>query len=86
MNKLDLIQPEYLSGAQRELCDTIGIEAYRKLVSVFGGERLAVAKLTSLFPQSVRVKIISENLDNPDVLNCIDATEKEIERIRLGLR
>lgn len=86
MNKIDLIELRHLSGNQREIADVIGIEAYRKLVRYFGGERIAVAKPSSLITATVRKDIILEHISESEVMRCMDVSSKEIDRIKNGLK
>ncbi len=44
MNIEMLTSPEQLSGDQRELAESIGIGAYRKLVEDYGGSHVYVCK------------------------------------------
>lgn len=41
---LDKLNLEHLQGTQRDIADVIGIEAYRKLVAVYGGCSIYVGK------------------------------------------
>ncbi|MBQ8515620.1 MAG: hypothetical protein IJ496_09510 [Ruminococcus sp.] len=45
---LDRLTMEQLQGNQKELAETIGIEAYRKLVARYGGGNVYVCKLDTL--------------------------------------
>lgn len=43
-NYLDILELEDLTDDQRQLADVIGIEKYRRLVQMYGGSYLYVAK------------------------------------------
>ena len=43
-----IVSLEQLSGDQRELAETIGLEAYRKLVEHFGGSSIYINKIDTV--------------------------------------
>lgn len=51
---------EQLSGEQRELAETVGLDAYKKLIEHFGGCQLYVPKLETVLKEA-RNKEIKEN-------------------------
>ena len=60
-SKIDYLQIRHLTGTQAEIAEVIGIEAYRKLVSYFGGERIAIAKPSTLISFNVARDIAEEH-------------------------
>lgn len=53
---------DQLSGEQRELAETIGLESYRKLVEQYGGNPLYIPKSKTVLKEIIR-KEISKNFD-----------------------
>ena len=86
MNKIDLIELEHITGNQREIADVIGITAYRKLVTYFGGERIAVAKATTLINYEIAKDIAQKHNYSEEVMNCLELSEREKQRIIAGLK
>lgn len=60
MNLSDLLSPESLTVNQQEICDLIGIEAYKKLSEYFGGTDIYIAKPKGMRKNLRDQKIISE--------------------------
>lgn len=53
MNVSDYILPEHLQGEQKALAELIGMDAYIKLVKVYGGEKMFISRLDSIIPLTV---------------------------------
>jgi len=85
-SKLDYLQIKHLTGTQAEIAEVIGIEAYRKLVSYFGGERIAIAKPSTLISFNVARDIAEEHGYSEDVMNALELSKKEQEKIIAGLK
>ena len=79
-------QIEHLTGTQAEIAEVIGIEAYRKLVGYFGGERIAVAKPSTLINFAVARNIAEENNYSEEVMTALELSKKEQEKIIAGLK
>ena len=71
-SKLDYLQIKHLTGTQAEIAEVIGIEAYRKLVAYFGGERIAVAKPSTLISFAVARDIAEENNYSEEVMSALE--------------
>lgn len=88
MNIIDLIEINHLKGEQRELAETIGIEAYRKLVTHYGGERVFIPRLDSIV-SSNRKSLIAAALKTESEIEIVKffcMTKRELERIKSGCR
>lgn len=85
-SKLDYLQIKHLTGTQAEIAEVIGIEAYRKLVGYFGGERIAVAKPSTLINFAVARNIAEENDYSEEVMSALELSKKEQEKIIAGLK
>ena len=85
-SKLDYLQIKHLTGTQAEIAEVIGIEAYRKLVGYFGGERIAVAKPSTLINFAVARNIAEENNYSEEVMTALEMSKKEQEKIIAGLK
>ncbi len=88
MNVINLIELHHLKGEQRELAELIGIEAYRKIIANYGGEKLFVSRLDSIISAN-RVSLVTAALmTEPDVeiMSCFHLTKREFERIKLGCK
>ena len=51
-----------LSGEQRELAETVGLDAYKKLVANYGGNLLYIPKSETVMKEIIR-REITENFD-----------------------
>ena len=85
-SKLDYLQIKHLTGTQAEIAEVIGIEAYRKLVGYFGGERIAIAKPSTLINFAVARNIAEENNYSEEVMTALELSKKEQEKIIAGLK
>ena len=88
MNIIDLIETNHLKGEQRELAETIGIEAYRRLVTHYGGERVFIPRLDSIV-SSNRKSLIAAALkteSETEIVKFFCITKRELERIKLGCK
>ena len=83
-SKLDYLQIKHLTGTQAEIAEVIGIEAYRKLVAYFGGER--IAKPSTLISFAVARNIAEENNYSEEVMTALELSKKEQEKIIAGLK
>lgn len=45
---MDNIKIQDLQGEQRQIAETIGLEAYLKLVKIYGGTNIYIAKIDKL--------------------------------------
>lgn len=75
-SKLDYLQIKHLTGTQAEIAEVIGIEAYRKLVGYFGGERIAVAKPSTLINFAVARNIAEENDYSEEVMSALELSKR----------
>jgi Mor family transcriptional regulator len=57
---LELLHPEHLSGEQRKLAETIGIEAYRKLVRLYAGTGAMYIPTVDQLTRNVRDSLIRD--------------------------
>ena len=57
---LELLQLEHLSGEQLKLAETIGIEAYRKLVKLYAGSGSMYIPTVDQLTRNVRDSLIRE--------------------------
>ena len=88
MNVIDLIEIKHLKGEQKELAETIGIEAYRKLVTNYGGEKLFISRLDSIVSNN-RTNLITAALKTApeyEVMKFFCMTKREFERIKVGCK
>lgn len=60
MNIEEIISFEQLSGDQRELAESIGIKAYKKLVEDYGGSHIYVCKADTVLRELRNIKIYSQ--------------------------
>ena len=58
--KIDDVVIEQLDGEQREIAELIGMEAYKKLVQVFGGSFIYICKADTLTRISRNAEICSK--------------------------
>lgn len=85
---IDLVGLEHLKGEQRELAELIGIDAYRKILSIYGGEKLFISRLDSIISQN-RASLVKSALKTASEAEIIDAfniTKREFERIKIGCK
>ncbi len=78
-----IISLEQLSGDQRELAETVGLEAYRKLVTSYGGSHVYICKsetvLRELRNSEIRNKFNGYNYHElAKEYNLSDKTVREI--------
>lgn len=59
MDLLDMLTLEQLSGEQRDLAETIGLEAYKKLVKLYSGTEIRIPVEGSL-TKEIRNALICE--------------------------
>ena len=45
MELLEVIKSEHLAPEQKELADLIGMDAYRKMMDIYGGEKIYIPRL-----------------------------------------
>lgn len=50
---------DQLSGEQRELAETVGLDAYRKLVANYGGNPLYIPKSETVLKEVIRKEVSS---------------------------
>lgn len=62
MNAEMITDTGQLSGEQREIAETIGIEAYKKLVERFGGCHIYICKIDTI-QREIRNKEIQNNFN-----------------------
>ena len=88
MNVIDLIEIKHLKGEQKELAETIGIEAYRKLVTHYGGEKLFVSSLNTLISLNKTSLVLSALNITPEqeIKRIFSVSDREFERIKLGCK
>lgn len=83
MALVDEIQMEFLSETQREIAEIIGIDSYRELVAVFGGERINIPKVETIMkdriPDVVRREYNGEN--HRELAHRLNLTVREVDRI-----
>ncbi|MDE5583072.1 MAG: DNA-binding protein [Ruminococcus sp.] len=78
-----ITSPEQLFGEQRELAETVGLEAYRKLVKNYGGMTLYIPK-REIIPKDVRNKEIKKSINGSnyrELARKYELSEMTIRRI-----
>lgn len=85
---INLVELEHLKGEQRELAELIGIDAYRKIVSVYGGEKLFISRLDSIISANRKnlVKAALSAYSDTETMAAFNLTNREFERIKLGCK
>ena len=85
---INLVELEHLKGEQRELAELIGIDAYRKIVSVYGGEKLFISRLDSIISanRKILVKAALSVYSDTEIMAAFNLTKREFERIKLGCK
>ena len=85
---INLVELEHLKGEQRELAELIGIDAYRKIVSVYGGEKLFISRLDSIISANRKslVKAALSAYSDTETMVAFNLTKREFERIKLGCK
>lgn len=88
MNVINLIELHHLKGEQRELAELIGIEAYRKIISNYGGEKLFISRLDSIISanRASLVKAALKTETEAEIMSCFHLTKREFDRIKLGCK
>lgn len=88
MNVSDYIVPECLQGEQKALAELIGMEAYIKLVTVYGGEKLFISRLDSIISanRAALIKAALEHENEEDIAACFHVSKREIDRIKCGCK
>ncbi len=88
MNVLDYVKIEHLKGEQRELAELIGIEAYRKIVANYGGERVFISRIDSVIfsnkDELIRAALKREK--ESEICSAFHVTRRELERIKCGCK
>ena len=88
MNVIELVEMKHLKGEQKELAEIIGIEAYRRLISNYGGERVFIPRLDSIITAN-RMSLITAALkteSETEIRDFFCITKREFERIKAGCR
>lgn len=88
MNVSDYILPEHLQGEQKALAELIGMDAYIKLVKVYGGEKMFISRLDSIISanRSVLIKAALEHENEAEIAAYFHVSRREIERIKFGCK
>lgn len=88
MNVSEYIRPEHLQGEQKALAELIGMEAYIKLVEVYGGEKMFISRLDSIISanRSALIKAALEHENEAEIAACFHVSKREIERIKFGCK
>lgn len=78
-----IVSLDQLSSDQRELAETVGLEAYRKLVANYGGMSLYIPK-RGIIPKEVRNKEIKKRFNGSnyrELARKYDLSEMTIRRV-----
>ncbi|MDE5771349.1 MAG: transcriptional regulator [Ruminococcus sp.] len=78
-----IISFEHLSGDQRELAETVGLEVYKILIENFGGCQLYIPKWETVFKE-VRNKEIRKNFNGfnyRELAKKYNLSEKTVHKI-----
>lgn len=88
MNVSDYIVPERLQGEQKSLAELIGMDAYIKLVTVYGGEKLFISRLDSIISanRTALIRAALEHENEADIAACFHVSMREMERIKCGCK
>ncbi|MGN0597753.1 MAG: Mor transcription activator family protein [Ruminiclostridium sp.] len=88
MDLLNVIKPEHLAKEQQEIAELIGIEAYRKLMDVYGGEKIYIPKPETVIKKN-RNELIKASFDgsnHQEIRKEFGISIRELDRILHGLR
>lgn len=85
---LQLLELEHLTGDQRELADTIGIDAYRKLLWTFAGQDIYIPTLDRLLIpiRDAAIKAEYKGYNTGSLARKYNLTERWIREIVAGER
>ncbi len=88
MDVLDYIRPEHLQGEQAAIAELIGMEAYKKLIGVYGGEKLFISRIDSVIAsnRSDLIRAAAKKESDDDIIACFHVTKRELERIKCGCK
>ena len=85
---IDFIELEHLESNQKQIAEVIGIEAYRRLCSVFGGEKLYITRPDLLINRR-KSEIIRKHSAGPDHMywrGIFGISAREYDKIMMGLK
>ncbi len=88
MDVLEYIRPEHLQGEQAAIAELIGMEAYLKLIGVYGGERVFITRLDSIISvnRTALIRAAAKHESDEDILACFHITKRELDRIKCGCK
>ena len=85
---IDLIEIKHLKGEQKELAETIGIEAYRKLLLNYSGDRLFISRFDTIvsYNKEELIRAAIDKFSEAEIISFFRISKREFERIRLGCK
>ena len=88
MDVLDYILPEHLQGEQAAIAELIGMEAYKKLIGVYGGERVFITRLDSIISvnRTALIRAAAKKESDADIIAYFHVTRRELDRIKCGCK
>lgn len=88
MNIEKITNLDQLSGDQRELAETIGLDAYRKLVANYGGMHIYICKSETVLRELRNIEICNEfnGFNYRELAKKYNLSEKTVREIVSGIR
>ena len=88
MELLEAIKPEHLAPEQKELADLIGMDAYRKMMDFYGGEKIYIPRTETVIKKNKNeiIKAVFDGTNHQEIRKQFGITMRELDRILHGLR
>lgn len=88
MNIEKIVSLDQLAGDQRELAETVGLEAYRKLVANYGGMHVYICKSETILRELRNAEICNEfdGFNYRELAKKYNLSEKTVREIVSGKR
>lgn len=88
MNVLNYICLEHLQGEQAAIAELIGMEAYKKLIEVYGGEKIFISRIDTVIAanRSDLIRAAAKEESDADIIACFHVTKRELDRIKCGCK
>lgn len=88
MNVLNYICLEHLQGEQAAIAELIGMEAYKKLIEVYGGEKIFISRIDTIIAanRSDLIRATAKKESDDDIVACFHVTRRELDRIKCGCK
>lgn len=88
MELLEVIKSEHLAPEQKELADLIGMDAYRKMMDIYGGEKIYIPKTEAIIKKHKNelIKAVFDGTNHQEIRKEFGVTMRELDRILQGLR